>query len=136
MTGQGKYQARNSQLDRGAHPRFCRLQRRSGVAVALDAPPLTLSNSKANGWRSTLTYRELWRGAVWNFALGMLVSVVPALAFYYLAFDYTPAQLRRLSWLAIPGMASVDLCGLFSQQLTSWWLGVFPCRSGVVWSQG
>jgi len=54
-----------------------------------------------------LTYRELWRGAVWNFALGMLVSVVPALAFYYLAFDYTPAQLRRLSWLAIPGITAL-----------------------------
>src|SRR5207245_10138231 len=37
----------------------------------------------------------------------MLVSVVPALAFYYLAFDYTPAQLRRLSWLAIPGITAL-----------------------------
>jgi len=72
-----------------------------------------------------LTYRELWRGAVWNFALGMLVSVVPALAFYYLAFDYTPAQLRRLSWLAIPGMASVDLCGLFFNELRCGDLGYF-----------
>src|SRR6266849_5211923 len=76
MSDQGEYQARNSQLDHGAHRRFA-------------------------------VWQKLSRGAMWNFALGMLVSVVPALAFYYLAFDYTPTQLRRLTWLAIPGITAL-----------------------------
>ncbi|MGH9863121.1 MAG: adenylate/guanylate cyclase domain-containing protein [Candidatus Acidiferrales bacterium] len=59
-----------------------------------------------------MSYREFWRRAVWNFVLGVLVSVVPAFAFYSLAFDYNPAQLRLLAWLALPGIAAfliVDL---------------------------
>ncbi len=44
-----------------------------------------------------MSNREFWRRAVWNFVLGVLVSVVPAFAFYSLAFDCMPAQLRLLA---------------------------------------
>jgi class 3 adenylate cyclase len=57
-------------------------------------------------------YAELWRRAVGNYLLGVLVSVVPAFAFYSLAFDYTPEQISGLLWLAVPGlgaMLGVDL---------------------------
>src|SRR2546422_10735344 len=120
MTGQGEYQARNSQLDRGAHRRFCGLAEAFGRGGGVRrAAPDTLQQ-QSHGWRSTLTYRELWRGAVWNFALGMLVSVVPALAFYYLAFDYRPAQLRRLTWLGISGIVKRGFGWLVFQVLTLW----------------
>lgn len=59
-----------------------------------------------------MNYQQLWRRAVWNFLLGVLVSVVPAFAFYSLAFDYSSEQLRLLAWLALPGIAlflTVDL---------------------------
>lgn len=52
-------------------------------------------------------YRDLWRRAVWNLLLGMLVAIIPAFAFYSLAFDYSPEQLRLLARLAIPGMAAL-----------------------------
>lgn len=59
-----------------------------------------------------MTYRELWRRAAWNFLFGVFVSLVPGFAFYSLAFDYTPEQLRGLGRLAVPGGATfltVDL---------------------------
>jgi serine phosphatase RsbU (regulator of sigma subunit) len=59
-----------------------------------------------------MSYRELWLSAAGNFLLGMLVSVVPAVAFYSLAFNYTPRQLAILACLAIPAcfvLVAVDL---------------------------
>ncbi len=50
-----------------------------------------------------MTYRELWRASFFNYVIGMLVSVVPGFAFYYVAFDYSPSQLHTIAWLAIPG---------------------------------
>ena len=44
-----------------------------------------------------MSYAELWGRAVWNFLFGVLISLLPGFAFYSLAFDYTPEQLR---WLA------------------------------------
>jgi class 3 adenylate cyclase len=62
-----------------------------------------------------LTYQELWRRAVANYLLGTLISVVPAFAFYSLAFDYSPDQWRLLARLILPGGAAfvaVDLAVL------------------------
>ncbi|MGH9804006.1 MAG: hypothetical protein ACRD4D_02445, partial [Candidatus Acidiferrales bacterium] len=59
-----------------------------------------------------MSYAELWRRSVGNYLLGVLVSVVPAFAFYSLAFDYTPEQIGVLLRLAAPGlgvMLGVDL---------------------------
>jgi serine phosphatase RsbU (regulator of sigma subunit) len=59
-----------------------------------------------------LTYRYFWRRSVWNFLLATLVAVVPAFAFYSLAFNYTSRQLGILLKLAVPGIAvllAVDL---------------------------
>lgn len=59
-----------------------------------------------------MTHREFWRRAVRNYLLGTLVSVVPAFAFYALAFDYSPRQLRLLLELAPAGVVTflaVDL---------------------------
>ena len=53
-----------------------------------------------------MSYREFERRAVWNYLLGTLVSVVPAFAFYSLAFQYSPEQLSLLAQLAVPGMAA------------------------------
>ncbi len=53
-----------------------------------------------------MRYQQFWRRAVRNLLLGVVVSIVPGFAFYYLAFDYTPEQLRLLAWLAIPGVAA------------------------------
>jgi class 3 adenylate cyclase len=54
-----------------------------------------------------VTYPQFWRRSAGNFLLGVLISIVPAFAFYSLAFDYTPRQLRLLARLAVPGMATV-----------------------------
>lgn len=59
-----------------------------------------------------MSYRAFWRRATLNYLMGMLVSIIPAFAFYSLAFDYTPRQLQLLLWLALPGVAAfltVDL---------------------------
>ena len=62
-----------------------------------------------------LSYNEIWRRAIWNFVLGTLIAVVPAVAFYSLALNYTPRQLGILLRLAVPGLLAllaVDLATL------------------------
>ena len=51
-----------------------------------------------------MTYREFARRAVRNYLVGTLVSVVPAFAFYSLAFEYSPEQLTVLAQLAVPAL--------------------------------
>ena len=62
-----------------------------------------------------MTYRDFWRRSAWNFVLGTLIAIVPAFAFYSLAFNYTTYQLGVLLKLVIPGIAillAVDLAVL------------------------
>lgn len=59
-----------------------------------------------------MTYREFWWRSVRNFLLGTLIAIVPAFAFYSLAFNYTSRQLAILLRLAAVGVAvllTVDL---------------------------
>jgi len=52
-----------------------------------------------------LRFRDFWWRSVWNFLLGTLIAIVPAFAFYSLAFDYTPRQLGILLRLAVPAVS-------------------------------
>jgi serine phosphatase RsbU (regulator of sigma subunit) len=73
-----------------------------------------------------LTYREFWRRSAWNFLLGTLIAVVPAFAFYPVAFNYTSRQLGILVTLAGPWIAmllAVDLVVL-------WWV-LTPVRRAL-----
>jgi len=62
-----------------------------------------------------VTYHEFERRAVRNYVVGTLASVVPAFAFYSVAFEYTPEQLTVLAQLAVPGLGlllAVDILAL------------------------
>jgi class 3 adenylate cyclase len=50
-----------------------------------------------------VSYTQVWQAALRNMLIGILVSVVPAVAFYQLAFDYTAEQFRLLMPLAAAG---------------------------------
>ena len=52
-----------------------------------------------------MTYRRFWQLSVWNFLLATTVAVVPAFAFYSLAFNHTSRQLGILLRLTVPGIA-------------------------------
>lgn len=54
-----------------------------------------------------MTYKSIWRQAIWNYVFGMFISIVPGFAFYSLAFEYTPEQLSILAWLALPGVVTI-----------------------------
>lgn len=53
-------------------------------------------------------YREFWRASVRNLLLGSAISLLPASAFYYVAFSYTERQVKVLLLIA-PIMIGVFL---------------------------
>jgi adenylate cyclase len=78
-----------------------------------------------------VTYQQIWRRSVANYALGTLVSIVPCFAFYSVAFEYSPEQLRILLRLALPGLAvllTVDLLVLRA--------ALAPLRAGLATDAG
>ena len=52
------------------------------------------------------TYRAFYRRAVRNLLLGTALSILPAGAFYFFVFPYTPAQLGMLAVLAVIDLAA------------------------------
>jgi class 3 adenylate cyclase len=80
----------------------------------------------------------VWWLAVRNFLMGTLISVVPAVAFYSAAFEYTPEQLRLLSVLGTSGAVFfllLDL-GILALVLRPVRAALLPCASPGAIQQG